>query len=274
MRLPRLNRSSEASQVAGADRSAGVASSDTSTANRLITARNEFANAFGDLAKGKRNWQLMAFALTGLLAIVTLAYVRLAAASRVVPYVVAVDRLGQVVAVGTAEELKSPDERLVTSQLAHFVRSIRTVLPAAAAAAQAELVKRGYAFVAPDAAGFLNEHFANPRHDPRVLGTRLTRQVDVASVLRVPNSDVWRLQWTETERPTQLGGPARTTAWEGYVTVKMIPPATAETIQDNPLGLYVTSVSWTQVSDSAPSTEAADVEPGMADLRPDSGATP
>ena len=274
MRLPRHDRSSGAGQVTGAEHSVGVASTDTSTANRLITARNEFANAFGDLAKGKRNWQLMAFALTGLLAVVTLAYVRLAAASRVVPYVVAVDRLGQVVAVGTAEELKSPDERLVTSQLAHFVRSIRTVLPGAAAAAQAELVKRGYAFAAPEAAGFLNDHFASPRNDPRVLGTRLTRQVDVASVLRVPNSDVWRLQWTETERPTHVGGPVRTTAWEGYVTVKMIPPATAETIQENPLGLYVTSISWTQVSDSAQSPEAAHVEPELPDFRPDSGATP
>ena len=274
MRLPSLGTSSAAREVTAADRCARVEPSDTSTANRLITARNEFANAFGDLAKGKRNWQLMAFALTGLLAMVTLAYVRLAAASRVVPYVVAVDRLGQVVAVGTAEEFKSPDERLVTSQLAHFVRSIRTVLPGAASAAQAELVRRGYAFVAPDAAGFLNEYFASPRNDPRVLGTRLTRQIDVASVLRVPNSDVWRLQWTETERPTQVGGPVRTTAWEGYVTVKMIPPATAETIQDNPLGLYVTSVSWTQVSEGAPSPEAAHVEPGNPDLRPDSGATP
>ena len=273
MRLPGLNRSSVARETA-ADRGVGVASSDTSTANRLITARNEFTNAFGDLAKGKRNWQLMAFALTGLLAMVTLAYVRLAASSRVVPYVVAVDRLGQVVAAGTPEELKAPDERLVTSQLAHFVRSIRTVLPGAAAAAQAELVKRGYAFVAPEAAGFLNDHFASPRNDPRVLGARLTRQIDVASVLRVPNSDVWRLQWTETERPTQVGGPVRTTAWEGYVTVKMIPPATAETIQDNPLGLYVTSVSWTQVSESAESPEAPHVEPEIPEFRPDSGATP
>ena len=67
-------------------------------ANHIIAARDEFANAFGDLARGKRNWQLMAFALVGLLAMVTLAYVRLAASSRVVPYVVEVDRLGQIVA--------------------------------------------------------------------------------------------------------------------------------------------------------------------------------
>lgn len=245
--------------------------------NHIIAARNEFANAFGDLAKGKRNWQLIAFALTGLLSLVTLAYVRLSASSRVVPYVVEVDRLGQVVAVGTAEEMKSPEQRLVASELAQFIRSIRAVLPVAASAAQAELVRRGYAFVAPEAAGFLNDHFGNPKNDPRALGTRITRQIDVASVLRVPNSDVWRLQWTETERATQAGGPLRTTAWEGYVTVKIIPPTTAEAIQDNPLGLYVTSVNWTQVAESALSWPDAfsDAERDTsAVFRPDSGAIP
>ena len=218
-------------------------------ANHIIAARNEFANVFGDLAKGKRNWQLMAFGLAGLLALVTIDYVRLASTSRVVPYLVEVDKLGQLLSVGTAEKMNAPDERLVASQLAQFIRSIRTVLPASAAAGQAEMIRRGYAFVAPEAAGFLNDYFANPRNDPRVLGARLTRQIDVTGLLRVPGSDVWRLQWTEIERSTQMGGPTRTTAWEGYATVRLTPPATIDAIQDNPLGLYVTSVNWTQVGE-------------------------
>src|SRR6266480_8087869 len=221
--------------------------------NPFLAARHEFMNAFGDLARGKRNWQLAAYALLGLLALVTLADLRLAASSRVVPYVVQVDRLGQVVTVGPAEDLKQPDQRLLASELARFIRAIRTVLPAAAAAGQAEMLRRGYAFVAPEAAAFLNDYFANPVNDPRLLGLRLTRQVDVTAVLRVPDSDVWRLQWTETERSTQPGGATRTMAWEGYLTVRLAPPRTAETVQDNPLGVYVTSLSWTQVGES-PST--------------------
>lgn len=276
MRLPRLARAATVSDRTGDNGSVNATATGAPRPTSIISARNEFANAFGDLAKGKRNWQLMAFALVGMLAFVTSAYVRLASSSRVVPYVVEVDRLGQIVAVGTAEQLTTPDQRLVASQLAQFVRSIRTVLPSAAAAAQAEMVRRGYAYVAPEAAGFLNDYFGSPRNDPRLLGTRITRQVDVASVLRVPNSDVWRLQWSETERSTQAGGPVRTTAWEGYVTVSIAPPATAETVQDNPLGLYVTSVNWTQIAESAPSWPGANQEtvrdsPGPI---PDSGATP
>src|SRR2546425_12195379 len=81
--------------------------------NPFLAARHEFMNAFGDLARGKRNWQLIAYALAGLLALVALADLRLAASSRVVPYIVQVDRLGQVLTGGLAEDLKQPGQRLV-----------------------------------------------------------------------------------------------------------------------------------------------------------------
>lgn len=214
--------------------------------NRFLAARNEFSNAFGDLARGKRNWQLVAFALCGLLGIVMTGYVRLAGSARVVPYVVEVDRLGTVVAVGSADEMKIPDQRLVAAQLAQFIRSIRTVLPAAAAAAEAEILRRGYAFAGPEAAGFLNAYFANPTNDPRALGARLTRDVDVTAVLRIPRSNVWRLEWSETTQTTDA--PPERSAWEGYVTVKLVAPATAEVVEENPLGVYVTSLNWTRLS--------------------------
>jgi type IV secretion system protein TrbF len=225
--------------------------------NHIIAARNEFTNAFGDLARGKRNWQLMSFALIALLTVTTLSYVRLASSQRVIPYLVQVDRLGQVLAIGRADETLKPDQRLVAAQLAQFVRAIRTVLPASAAAGQSEMIKRGYAFVAPEAAGFLNDYFADSKNDPRILGARITRQVDVTGILRVPNSDVWRLQWTEVERPIEPGLETRTTAWEGYATVKLVPPATAEAVQDNPLGLYITTINWTQIAESSPEAKVA-----------------
>lgn len=274
MRLPRLSHIGHepASGNGLVPASLSIGRDSDQDENRIIRARTEFANAFGNLARGKQNWQLMAFGLTGLLTVVTLAYVRLAASSRVVPYVIEVDKVGRVMAVGVAERAQIPDQRLVASQIAQFLRSIRTVLPSAASAAQAEMVRRGYAFAAPEAASFLNDYFASSANDPRVLGTRLTREVDVTGVLRVPNSDVWRVQWTETERSTLPGGPVRTTAWEGYVTIRLAPPTTTETIQDNPLGLYVTSVNWTQVGETAPAGPSSTPAPGASDSNVTSGA--
>src|SRR3989442_15355748 len=90
--------------------------------NPFLAARHEFMNAFGDLARGKRNWQVTAYALMGLLALVSLADLRLTPSSRVVPYIVQVDRLGQVVTVGPADDLQRPDPRLLAPGL-------RRVLP-------------------------------------------------------------------------------------------------------------------------------------------------
>ncbi len=227
--------------------------------NEIVeNARREFASAFGDLARGKRNWQIVAFALAGVVALEALAMIGLAKAARVVPYVVRVDQLGRVDAVGPASPMRDPDAALVASQLADFIRSVRTVLPPAAVSAQAALLHHGYAFATPEAASFLNSYLGDPAHDPRVLGARLTREVGVTSALRVPDAaagrgkgdaraQTWRLQWTETDRPTQLGDSTATSAWEGYVTVQVIPPMSAETVQENPLGLFITSIAWTKV---------------------------
>lgn len=224
----------------------------TTSDPRLLAARHEFANAFGDLARGKRNWQVAAFWSMGLLAVALLAYIRLADAARVVPYVVEVDKFGVVAAAGPADVMAAPEPRLVASQLAGFVRAVRSVLPASPPQVQADVMRRAYAFVdqSSPAATALNTYFADAAHDPRVLGQTLTRQVQVTSALPVPGSPAWKLRWTETELPLRPGVATRTTAWEAYVTVRLRAPMTADAVQDNPLGVFITSINWTEITDN------------------------
>ncbi len=219
---------------------------------RFLTARNEFANAFGDLARGKRNWQLVAFWSLGLLTVCVISYIRIASSARVVPYLVEVDKLGQVMTAREADIMRAPEPRLVASQLAGFVRAVRTVLPASPPRVQADMMRRAYMFVdqGSSAAVMLNTYFADPLHDPRVLGQTITRQVEIASTLPVPASPTWKIRWTETEYPLIAGMLTRVTAWEGYVTVRLQAPTTADAVQDNPLGVFITSINWTQVTDN------------------------
>lgn len=223
---------------------------------RLISARTEFANAFGDLARAKHNWQLVAYWLLGTLTLVVVGYIRLAATARVVPYVVEVDHFGQVAAVGPVAVMKEPEPRLVASQLAGFVRAVRTVLPAAPPALEADVMRQAYGFVdqTSAAASTLNAYFADPTHDPRLLGRTLTRQVHVTSTLPIPGTTTWKVRWTETELPLEVGVLTRTTAWEGYVTVRLRPPVTADAIRDNPLGVFITSINWTEITDTGGTT--------------------
>jgi type IV secretory pathway TrbF-like protein len=218
--------------------------------NAYTAARGNFVSLFRDEAKEKHAWKLAALAELVIIAGLLVAYVQMASTSRVVPYVVEVDRLGQAVAFGPAEPLRKTDQRVTVRDLTMLIRNLRSVTPDPAL--QVRMIQDAYAFVNPSAATFLNEHFADPRNDPRLLGQERTRDVEVTSVLPIPNSNSWKVQWTETERP-YLGGFAERSAWEAYLTVDHVPPSDAETIQANPLGLYVTGINWTRIHAPQPS---------------------
>jgi type IV secretory pathway TrbF-like protein len=217
--------------------------------NPYLAARHEFESVFADLAKGKRNWQLCAFGLLVLLAIVLIAYIKISSEARITPYVVEVDRLGQALAFGPAEHLRKTDTRLYVFQLALFIRNLRLV--SSDFEAQKELLFSAYAYVAGSARATLDDYFLNPAHDPRVLGRTITRQVQITAVLQIPNTDTWKVSWRETEKPRFVGS-SRSTAWEAYLQVKHSPPHSTETLLVNPLGLFVTEINWTQVATGDP----------------------
>ena len=180
-------------------------------ATPYLRGRSEFDSVFGDLAKGKRNWQLVAFAALGIGLVLAGGLISVATQSRITPYVVEVDRLGQAQAFGPADQLRAVDQRVLVSQLARFVRDIRTVL--GDPAGQADLIKRAYAFVDRNATPFLNDYFTSPANDPRVLGKDLTRLVEITSILPVPattseGSQTWKVSWTESSLPRAGGGAA------------------------------------------------------------------
>jgi type IV secretion system protein VirB5 len=213
--------------------------------NPYLAARHEFMSTYADLARGKRNWQLCAFGLLVLLGGVLLAYLRLSSQSRITPYIVEVDRLGHAVAFAPAEALRPRDTRITIYQLSTFIRDLRTV--SSDPDTQRQLLFTAYAYASGTARATLDDYFINPAHDPRVLGRSLTRQVEITSVLPLPKSKTWKVSWREIERP-RVAGAARSVAWEAYLTVAVNPPTTTEALLKNPLGLFVTDLSWSEVA--------------------------
>ena len=226
-----------------------------------IRGRAEFNTVFGDLAKGKRNWQIVAFCALAIGFLLAGGLTAVATQSRITPYVVEVDQLGRAQAIGPADQMKAVDQRVVVAQLARFVRDIRTVL--GDPAGQADLIKRAYAFVDQRATPFLNEYFTGPANDPRILGKDFTRLVEISSILSVPTitsdgSQTWKVSWTESAIPRAGGGAASESAWEGYFTTRISPPTTLDRITVNPLGLYVTSINWTELAKRASAVNQPD----------------
>jgi type IV secretory pathway TrbF-like protein len=217
--------------------------------NTFLRARDAFLTVFSDPVRGRRNWTLTAYGLLVSNVILAVSYVQLASTAQWTPYVVKVDRFGQVAYAGPAEKTETSDPQLVVYQLALFIRNVRTVT--SDATAQVEFIRRAYAFLGQRAAGFVNAHFSDPSNDPRTLGRSSRRTVTINSVMPIPNSKTWKVQWTEDVLPI-TGGAATSTSWEAYATVEFRqrepgqPKTDAEwqKLFENPLNLFITELTW------------------------------
>lgn len=231
----------------------GAGEAPSTPDNPYTTARSNFESLFRNQAKEKHAWRIASLAELIIIGILVIAYAQLASGSRVVPYVVEVDELGQVAAIGPAGPPGAANPRVVARELSALIRNLRSITPDAGL--QLRMIEDAYAFLDASAARFLNEYFADPEHNPRVLGREMTRVVEINSVLPIPKSDSWTVRWTETER-SRTGSLAQRSSWEAYLMVDQVVPETEEAIRANPLGLYVTGINWTRIdtSDSEPQT--------------------
>ena len=175
------------------------------------------------------------------------AYLRLSFTARITPYIVEVDRLGHPLAFGPATEVARPGHRVLVWTLAEIVRDLRTIYPDPTA--QKDLLYGAYAHLSGSALGFLDAYYARPENDPRLLGRSIARHVEITSVLQIPSSPTWKVQWTEREQPL-LSGVPHEASWEAYLTVRVVPPQTTLSIDSNPLGIYVTALTWTEIAQS------------------------
>lgn len=82
------------------------------------------------------------------------------------------------------------------------------------------------------------------------------------------------MKWIETA--FDRGAQAGTSHWTGILTVKLKPPASAEVLRKNPLGLYVDAIDWSREIEPAasPSATLHAPAPGFQDpsiVAPDAG---
>lgn len=184
------------------------------------------------------NWRLAALACIGLSCALGLTIFTQIARSGVVPYVVEVDRLGEVRAVGPAEAYQ-PSDAQIAHFLARFIEDVRSL------SIDPVMVRmnwlRAYDFVTDRGAQALNDYARET--DPFIkIGSR-TVTVEVTSVVRA-SSDSFEIRWKESTY--ENGAIAKTERYTGVATTVLKPPTAAETLRKNPLGLYVHSINWSR----------------------------
>jgi len=211
--------------------------------NPYLAARREWDERYGHLISRERNWRRMALlcGLTTLLAIGGI--VRLSVRSRVVPFVVAIDSLGRAVASGPAEQVTAMDDRIKRATLFSWVEDLRLVTTDGVA--QRKAIERVYAHIASgsQAQTFVSEFYRGD--PPQTRAASETASVEIRSVL--PTSDrTLEVEWTETTR--DLYGTVKSRDhWKAAFTIAVNPPTDERMVRINPMGLYVTNVSWGKV---------------------------
>jgi type IV secretory pathway TrbF-like protein len=100
---------------------------------------------------------------------------------------------------------------------------------------------RAYDFTTDRGALALNDYARQA--DPFAQIGKAQVAVEVSSVIRASPSS-FRVAWTE--RRYQDGALAATERWSAILTLVLEPPHDAERLKKNPLGVYVTAISWSK----------------------------
>ncbi|OYW46445.1 MAG: conjugal transfer protein TrbF [Sphingomonadales bacterium 32-68-7] len=196
-----------------------------------------------------RNWRIMALGGLALSGALSSGLLWQSMQSRVVPYVVEVDRLGEARAVAPVAEDYRPTDPQIAWHLGRFVGNVRSI--SLDPVLMRENWLAAYDFVTERGEVFLGEYArsANPFGQ---VGLR-TVSVQVTSVVRASDRS-FQVKWTETMY--ERGALGETSRWTGILAVAINPPSSAEALRKNPLGLYVDAIDWSRELDVAPPSPA------------------
>ena len=186
-----------------------------------------------------KNWRLMAFGGLFLATGLSAALVWQSMQSRVVPYVVEVDRLGEARAVAPAATEYRPTDPQIAWHLGRLISNIRS--RSLDPVLMRENWLAAYDFTTERGAQVLGE-YARATNPFAEVGRR-TVSVQVTSVVRASDNS-FRIAWTETQY--ERGSLAGTSRWTAMVTVKIRPPRSTDILRRNPLGLYVDAIDWSR----------------------------
>ena len=185
------------------------------------------------------NWRLIAFGNLLLAAGLAGGLLWQSLRGTVVPWVVQVDKLGQVQVVAPAVADYKPTDPQIAWYLARFIEEVRSIPDDPVIVRQNWL--RAYDFTTAKGAAALNGYAR--ANDPFAKIGKRQVAVEVSSVIRASDSS-FRVAWIE--RHYENGALAATERWTAILTVMVKPPHSLDDLRKNPLGIFVHAINWSK----------------------------
>ncbi|SIQ87952.1 type IV secretion system protein VirB5 [Rhizobium sp. RU33A] len=209
--------------------------------NPYLSARLEWNERYGGFVREARAWRAVAV-LSLALATIGFGYALfLSQTTRLVPYIVEIDRLGSPVAAGVPEQIEYADQRVVRAILGNFISSFRSVTPDAVV--QKQYIDRTYALLraSDPSTEKINAWFRS--NSPFEAAKRVTVSVEVSSIVAL-SERTYQIDWSEFERDRR-GRETASRRFRAIASVTLTEPQDEAVIRLNPIGLYVHDFDWT-----------------------------
>lgn len=168
--------------------------------NPYLNARRVWNAHEGEILSSRRTWQIIGI-LSLLIALGAVGgIVHIGQQSTFIPYVVAVDKLGNAAAISRADRAAPVDNRVMQATLAAFISDARLVTPDVAV--QRTAIFRLYAHLAPrDPATLKMTEFLNGSEDANPFKRAETETVHIEITSALPQSaETWQIDWIEETR--------------------------------------------------------------------------
>jgi type IV secretory pathway TrbF-like protein len=211
------------------------------THNPYLANRQAHNDRYTDLAKGKRNWQVIAGGLLLASIVSNVGTVYVAQQQKIVPYIVNVSEDASV----SYKELAASsvvDPRAIGLQLADFILKIRRL------STDATLLKqdsdKAFSMCLAPAQNYIRAYYAeNPSIETLKHGPVYPRNIIV-----VPRTErSWTASWDEEQQDTD-GNRVGVRRWEALMEIALVLPTNRTEREAAPLGVWVERISWNERS--------------------------
>lgn len=234
-----MNKKQEPQKTAGKNISKKIA-------NPYLAARNEWNEVYGSYIKQRNIMVIITLCALVITVIAVMGVVHIGSQSKFIPYVVEVDKLGRSAGVGIARQVSPASEKSIKAQLSDFVIYVRSVTTDARV--QKQWLLKAYSMMGRNdpSAIYVKEYFGagtGPR-SPFVRAQTETVEVNVSTILSL-SGESWEVEWTETVRDNE-GAIIDTVLMRGLFQIYIAVPETEQDILNNPSGVFVKSISWSE----------------------------
>ena len=208
-----------------------------------IRAQQEWDSRIGSTVVQAKNWRLAC--LGAILLSLTLAggLIYQGSQQKVIPVIVGLDKeRGEPVVIGrSSEQAYQPGIQEIKYFLSQFVTLVRGV-PQDPVLIKQNWVK-AYAYLRHDAANTLNDVTNKDSESALKKIGEQTVTVQPLSVVQVTESNSFQVRWEEVVYNNH-GIQIQRYIMNGVFSIELSPPDDEKTLNQNPLGLYITNFQW------------------------------